>query len=119
MSRIEEELKATGFAQVIAVLKPPAAPARARRPPVGLPGARRPPCRTWRGPVRAMEKYFTLNANTRQGALAQSMRTATRGVGARGTRPGWRGRTEGAGLPESRPGARHGGQEGAGRAEEG
>ena len=93
MSRIEEELKATGFAQVIAVLKPPAAPARRGAAARGLTGASAAALPDVAGLGRAIEKYFTLNENTRAGALAQSMRAATRGVaGARGPSPGWSGR---------------------------
>ena len=83
MSRIEEELKATGFAQVIAVLKPPAAPARRAAAARGLTGAAAAALPDVAGLGRAIEKYFTLNEHTRAGALAMSMRAATRGPGAR------------------------------------
>jgi subtilisin len=81
MSRIEEELRATGLAQVIVILKQPPARRAALERGAAAEVAAQPDLA---GVSRALEKYFTASQFSHEGALAMAMRPAPARAGARG-----------------------------------
>ena len=78
MSRIEEELKATGLAQVIVVLETPAAPQRAGAAVRGAARAAMPTRSALLASSKALTRYFTTGPTSHDAALARGMKAAAR-----------------------------------------